>query len=158
MLEVRIDHSDLGRLVEKLERSPQVLQKAKRQAMEAAALKLLSAVRTEIGGNGKVQRWQDAHVGSKGGYAAVRPKAKIYIETKGKQSGFRAGQKKYAVGYVTDAVNSGHRTPRNKLGYRTSAGVIAGKEFYQRAQAQAETVARDAAQQITQTLTDHLGG
>ena len=157
MQEAHIDHSELDRLVERLAKSPQVLQEAKRRAMEAAAPKLCLAVRAEIGGSGKVQSWQEAYVGSEGGYAAARPRAKTYIETKGKRPS-RDGPKKYAVGYVTNAVNNGHRTPRNKFGYRTSAGVIAGKEFYQRAQAQAETVARDAAQQITQALTDHLGG
>ena len=158
MQEIRVDKSELERLVEKLEQSQKVLAQAKRQAMEAAAPKLLSAVRTEIGGSGKVQRWQDAYVGSGGGYAAVRPKKETYVETKGKQTGFRAGPKQYAVGYITNAVNSGHRSPRDKFGYRSSAAPVPGKQFYQRAQTQAETVAQDAAQQIVDALTEHLGG
>lgn len=158
MLEAEIDRSELERLVEKLERSPKVLAQAKRQAMETAAPKLLSAARSEIGGSGKVQRWQEAYTGSKGGYAAVRPKKKTYVEIKGKQKDLRAPPKKYAVGYITNAINSGHRFPRDKLGYRSRTGSVPGKQFYQRAQDQAETVAREAAEQIVQTLTDHLGG
>lgn len=158
MLEVQIDRSELDRLVEKLERYPKVLGQAKRQVFEDAAPKLLSAVRTEIGGSGKVQRWQDAYVGSKGGYAAVRPKAETYIKTKGKQTGARRGPKEYAVGYVTNAINNGHKFPFTTLGYRSRAGKVSGKQFYQRAQEQAETVAQEAARQIVDALTEHLGG
>lgn len=151
MLEVQIDRSELERLVEKLERSPKALQQARRQAMAAAAPKLLSAVRSEIGGSGKVQRWQNAYVGSRGGYAAARPRAETYTES-------TKGGKRYAVGCVTNAINNGHKYPSTKLGYRTRAGTVPGKQFYQSAQAQAETVAREAAEQIVQALTDHLGG
>lgn len=151
MLEAQIDRSELERLVEKLERSPKVLAQAKRQAFEAAAPKLLSTVRSEIGGSGKVQRWQEAYVGSKGGYAAVRPKARTYAEV-------TKNGKQYAVGYVTNAINSGHKYPSTRMGYRSRAGTVPGKRFYPRAQDQAETVAREAAEQIVQALTDHLGG
>ena len=151
MQEAKIDRSELERLVEKLERSPRVLAQAKRQAMETAAPKLLSMVRTEIGGSGKVRRWQEAYVGSRGGYAAVRPMADTYTEAT--KSG-----KRYAVGHVTNAINSGHKYPSTRMGYRSRAGTVPGKQFYQRAQAQAETVAREAAEQIVQALTDHLGG
>ena len=158
MQEAHIDHSDLARLVEKLAQSPQVLKEAKRQAFESAAPKLRAAVQEEIGGSGKVRSWQEAYVGSKGGYAAVRPKAETYVEIKGRQKGFRAPPKKYAVGYITNAINSGHRSPRNSAGFRTSGKVVSGKQFYQRAQARAEMVAQEAAGQIVQALTDHLGG
>lgn len=158
MLEAHINHAELGRLVEKLSESPQVLAQAKRQAFQSAAPRLNALVGTQIGGSGKVSSWQGAYVGSGGGYAAVRPKKDTYIKTKGKQTGFRAGPKAYAVGYVTNAINSGHRPPRNALGYFTSGRVIAGKQFYQRAQAQAETVAQETAQQIVNTVINHLEG
>lgn len=156
MQETRIDHSELDRLVEKLAQAPQVLKEAKRQAFETAAPKLKATVASEIGGSGKVQDWQGAYVGSKGGYAAVRPKKNTYIETKGKQKHFRAGPKKYAVGYVTNAINNGHRSPRNTWGYRTNGRVVAGKQFYQRAQIQAEQVAQETGQQIVDALVRHL--
>lgn len=158
MQEVRVDHSELTRLVEKLEQSPQMIQEAKRRAFEAAAPKLKALVEREIGGSGKVRSWQEKYVGSKGGYAAVRPKADTYAETKGRQSGFRRGPKRYAVGYITNAVNSGHRTPRDKWGYRSSAGTIPGQRFYQRAQEQVEMVAQEAVNEIAQALTDYLEG
>lgn len=152
MQEAHIDKSELTRLIEKLEKSPQVLKEAKRQAFEAAAPRLLSVVQYEIGGTGRVRSWQEAYVGSGGGYAAARPRAKTYAED-------RAGRStKYAVGYVTNAINSGHRTPRNKAGYRTSGMTVAGKQFYQRAQAQVGQVVKETAEQIVQTLIDHLEG
>lgn len=158
MQEAHIDHSQLERLVERLEQSPQVLKEAKRQAFQAAAPKLKAAVQAEIGGSGKVRSWQEAFVGPKGGYAAARPRANTYVEIKGRQKGFRAPPKKYAVGYITNAINSGHRSPRNSAGFRTSGRTVPGKQFYQRAQASAEQVAQEAAGQIVQALTDHLGG
>lgn len=152
MQEAHIDHSQLERLVERLEQSPQVLKEAKRQAFQAAAPKLKAVVDTQIGGSGKVRSWQGAHVGSKGGYAAVRPRAKTYAEDA------RGRKTKYPVGYVTNAINSGHRAPRNKAGYRTSGRTVPGKGFYEAAQAKAEQVAQEATGQIVQALTDHLGG
>lgn len=153
-----MDTSALSKLAERLERAPQVLAEAKLQTFEDAAPRLKAAVDAEIGGAGKVRSWQGAFVGSKGGYAAARPKKKLYIETLGKQKGFRAGPKKYAVGYVTEAINSGHRPPRNKFGYYASAKRTSGRQFYQRAQAQAEQVAREAGEQIAQALIEHLEG
>lgn len=157
-MDVKIDASALEGWVDRLEQAPQVLKNAKRQAFEAAAPKLKAVVDREIDGSGRVRSWQGAYVGSGGGYAAVRPKKETYIETKGKQKGFRAGPKKYAVGYVTNAINSGHRTPRDKWGHRTSAYKIQGKQFYQRAQAQAGQVAQETGEQIVQALMGHLEG
>lgn len=162
MQEVHIDHSELTRLAKKLEQSPEILKEAKRQAHTAAAPKLLAAVHSEIGGSGRVRDWQGAYVGSGGGYAAARPKAETYAESHGRQT-FEERKEKphptYAVGYITNAINNGRRAPRDKFGYRATAGiVVAGKQFYQRAQARAEQVAQETAEQIVRALTDHLEG
>lgn len=159
MQEAHIDHSELERLVEKLAKSPQVIVQAKRQAFKAAAPKLKAVIDAQIGGSGKVRSWQGAYMGSKGGYAAVRPKAKTYTKPT-KKWGY-----KYAVGYVTNAINSGHSWPTpssgNRLtGYRagSKSGWVEGKGFYEAAQGQAEQVAQEAAGQIVQALIDHLEG
>lgn len=150
MQEAHIDHSELTRLVERLAQSPKVLKEAKRQAFEAAAPKLKGLVDREIGGTGKVQSWQETYVGSKGGYAAVRPKAETWTARTNKKGN------RYAVGHVTNAINSGHRVRRNKLGFRTSARVIEGRYFYQRAQDHAEQVAQQTAGEIIHMLTAYL--
>ena len=59
---------------------------------------------------------------------------------------------------MTNAINSGHRSPRNSAGYRTSGRTVPGEGFYEAAQDEAEAVAQEAAEQIVQALTDHLGG
>lgn len=159
MLEVHIDKSELDRLVGKLEQTPQVLAQARRQAHEAAASKLKEAVQREVGGSGRVRSWQEGYVGSGGGYAAARPLAETYAESRGKQI-FSSPHDKphptYAVGYITNAINSGHKARAGKLGFRSNP--VHGKEFYQRAQGQAEQVAQEAANQIVHALTSHLGG
>lgn len=157
-MDAKLDASALAVLAERLEQAPQVLAEAKRQAFAEAAPKLKAAVDAEIGGTGKVRNWQGAFVGSKGGYAAARPQKGLYVETQGKQTGFRAGPKKYAVGYITNAIDGGHRSPRNKSGFYASARRTPGKQFYQRAQASAESVAQEAGEQIVQALIDHLEG
>ena len=156
MIEVNVDASEVKWLAGLLEQSPQVIEAAKKKAIVVAAPKMKAIVDEEIGGTGKVRSWQGQYVGSKGLYAAVRPKKGIYIETKGRQKRFRAGPKKYAVGYVTNAINRGHLKPKNAWGYRTSAEMVAGKHFYEAAQAPAEQVGKEAAEQIVQTLIDHL--
>lgn len=80
----------------------------------------LGMVRGEIGGTGKVQGWQENYVGSRGGYAAVRPRP-------GKHG-------KYAVGYVTNAIENGHRTRMSKKGgarrRRGAKDFVLGRGFY----------------------------
>lgn len=157
-MEVKVDSSALTALTERLELAPKVMKEAKRQAFEAAAPKLKAAVQAEIGGTGKVKSWQEGYVGSKGGYAAARPKAETWTE-RTKKTG-----KRYAVGYVTNAINSGHRfpSPSGRKGYRpdirSGAMRVRGREFYQRAQAKAEDVAREAAKQILNALKESLEG
>lgn len=151
MLEVNIDASEVTRLAKLLEQSPAVIEAAKKEAIAAAAPKMKAIVDQAIGGSGKVRGWQSQYVGSKGLYAAVRPRAKTYTEA-------TKGGKRYAVGYVTNAVNSGHKYPTNKMGYRSRAGSVAGKQFYQNAAEQLGQVTQEAAASISYAITSHLSG
>lgn len=107
----------------------------RREALERAGRGLLSAVRGHIGGTGKVQSWQELHMGSRGGYAAVRPRAGVFY------SG-------YAAGYVTNAIENGHRT--------RSSGRAAGKHMYLRSQPDAARLANAARDEITRRLAEQL--
>lgn len=158
MIQASLDKSELVRLVEKLEKSPEVIKQAKRQVLEQAAPKLKQLVDAEIGGTGKVRSWQEQYVGSKGGYAAVRPKAKTYTASTSKG-------KRYAVGAVTSAIESGHKFPspsgknkRYKPRIRSGQQNVTGKHFYESAQEKAQTVAAEAAEQVINTLIGHLEG
>lgn len=159
MQDIQIDASELDRLAERLAQSPELLREAKRQAFEAAAPRLLALVQTQIGGSGRVKSWQEKFVGSMGGYAAVRPRARTWIETR--------QAKRYAVGYVTNAINSGHRKRGRGLyqdkrlkRYKTISQEdwVAGKHFYETAQELAAPVAQEAVEKIVAALIEHLEG
>ncbi|MCI1958596.1 MAG: hypothetical protein LKJ25_03110 [Clostridia bacterium] len=77
-------------------------------------------------GNGKIKNWQEMRIGSKGGYAAISPKKNMYIYNK-------TNNKKYAVGYITNAIENGHpaRIPRNpKTKRRVKVAYVDGRGFY----------------------------
>ena len=98
---VTVDTSGLDRLMESWDALVKQFPEKKRGLLEQIGARLLQEVRTGIGGTGKVSGWQAPHMGSGGGYVAVRPKAETYQTTK---SG-----KRYAVGYITNAIEGGHR-------------------------------------------------
>lgn len=109
---------ELEILARQLESSCETLQEVRRAALDKAGDKLLRAVRSRIGGTGKVQSWQEKHLGSGGGYTAVRPAAKTYD---------RAGN---AVGYVTNAIEGGHRVRTGRGPSRARMQRVPGKWMY----------------------------
>ena len=102
----------------------------KGKLLEELGEEMLARVRGAIPGTGTVRSWQERYIGSKNGYVAVRPKAKTYKTT--------PGGKQYAVGYVTNAIEGGHKhrrpsqTPREGYKYRGRVRVAAvpGLHFY----------------------------
>lgn len=152
MIEVNIDSSEIKRLADLLEQTPEVIEAAKKEAIAAAASKMKAIVDEEIGGSGKVRRWQGQYIGSLGLYAAVRPRAKTWAEDG------RGRPTKYAVGYVTNAINSGHGLPRNEAGFYDRAKWISGKRFYQHASARLGAVAEEAGESVCRAVMSHLSG
>lgn len=149
---IQVDASELTELERRLSESPKVIKAARRAAFEAAAPKLKQSVDSAIDGSGKVQSWQGPRVGSKGGYAATSPRAKT-------------SYKGYSVGYITNAINSGHRfpTPSGKdpnYKPRIASGKqkVAGKFFYQKAELQTKAIAQEAVAQAAEALAKHLEG
>lgn len=158
MTETGIDARELTELTEKLKKSPEILSKARTAAIKAAAPKLKALIDGEIGGTGKVRKWQAEYVGSGGGYAAVRPKAKTAAEdSRGKVT-------RYQVGQVTNAIDSGHAfpTPTGKAGYkpriRSGRTSVPGRHFYAAAQAKVPAVAQAAAEETAEALLEYLEG
>ncbi len=153
MQELNIDTKELDRLIEKLKLAPDIMRKAKRLAYNRAAKELKALLDAQIGGKGRVQNWQEAVVGSKGGYAKVRPKPKTFILD------HQDRVTTYQAGYVTNAINGGHAFPKRRTfaqerAYRT----VPGKHFYRNAKAQAEDVAKQTAKEIVSKLLEHLEG
>ena len=127
---VSVDSSDLDRLLASWEALLQDYPGMKRELLEKLGTQLLADVRGKIGGSGTVQSWQGRYLGSKNGYVAIRPKADTYKVT--------SGGKRYAVGYVTNAIENGHKHRRpsqvKRAGYRYRARInvaaVPGKHFY----------------------------
>ncbi len=138
-----------------LQRFPSV----KAELLERLGKQMLEDVRRNIGGSGKVQGWQERYIGSKNGYAAVRPKAKTFQTTK---SG-----KQYAVGYVTNAIENGHRNrrpqPSDSPGYHYTRGrnrkaAAAGRHFYAAVRTQLEQMGAAELARLADELARELEG
>lgn len=118
---------------EHLERSAERFQDLRRDVIEPYGPKLQSAVVNRIGPSRKVRTWQEVYQGSRGGYAAVRPKAKTYHNGR-------------AVGAITTAIESGHAP-----GYHQTSRV-AGKYMYLRSMPDAARISAEAAQELKDKL------
>lgn len=157
MQEVKLQGLEqIERLASKLEQSPEVFKTARRKAFEEAAPEAKKIVDRHIGGTGKVQSWQTSTVGSRGGYAAVRPKANTWTAAS-KKSGRR-----YAVGAVTNAIVSGHAFPspsgkeRYKPRIKVSSMRVPAKPFYADSEPEIQNLAQRTADKIAQELISHL--
>lgn len=179
-LRLDIDRRDLERVIDTLDVAPKVIQEAKRAAFTASTPKLYEALLAAFrdvglhdppidkngrqkGSKGKVLSWQEQYVGSGGGYAAVRPRAETFTATNGRG-------KQYAVGYVTNSINAGHRYPNatmsllgaGKTRYQVSRMAkgmgVPPYTFYDMAQAKIPAIARETAEKVAQALISHLEG
>lgn len=134
-------------------------QSEKKEKLREVGQKALGEVQRNIGGTGKVSGWQAPHMGSGGGYVAVRPRAKTYQTTK--------GGKRYAVGYVTNAIEGGHRTggqrpgPKAK-GYkyrpRFNKAAVSGRWFYDTVRRQIGDMSKEDMDKLLGTIVDGLEG
>ena len=153
-----VDASDLTRLDAKLADAIDRSKEIRREMLTDVGEQLLAQVRQKIGGTGKVQRWQHTHLGTGGGYVAVRAKAKTYQVTK---SG-----KRYAVGYITIAIEGGHkhggRRGSSKKGYRYRAryktAAVPGKWFYQAVRQDVANMSQAEVDDLMQTILNGLEG
>ena len=99
--------------------------------------------------SGKIKDWQERHVGSQGGYAAVRAQS----SSVGKKS----------PGAITNYLESGHkiRTPSGKGKYyrpRIKKPYVDGFHFYSTAKNKVESRALAEAEAYVKEITDILEG
>lgn len=102
--------------------------------------------------HGRVRRWQVKHVGSGGGYAAIRPA--------GSAEGGGTGTE--SAGAITNYLEEGHkiRPPAGGRGYRPRIRVVSvsGRHFYQSAGTSIEAKAIRLAEAFTDKLGKKLEG
>lgn len=153
-----IDLTELDKLMQRLNAILEDFPGERRRMMERLGPVLLQEVRSALGPSDKVAGWQEQYVGSGGGYVAIRPKADTYQVTK--------GGRRYAAGYVTNAIEGGHRVPpkrgsaREGYRYRPRGKVAAvpGKWFYDAVRQRLPAVAEREAQALLAELEARLGG
>lgn len=154
----RIDTNDLNRILEAWDELLREFPAMKRELLEDLGEELLSGVRSEIRGTGTVQSWQERYLGSKNGYVAVRPKADTYKVT--------AHGKRYAVGYVTNAIENGHRhrspsqQPRDGYHYRPRihTPAVPGRHFYSAMRGRLEQIGQAEVQALAAQVARRLEG
>jgi len=102
--------------------------------------------------NSRVRRYQIKHVGSGGGYAAIRPA--------GSSDGAETGSN--GPGAITNYLESGHkiRAPKGGKGYRPRIRVphVNGYHFYNTAGVAAEAKAIRMAEDFANNLVGRIGG
>jgi hypothetical protein len=99
--------------------------------------------------SGKVRGWQQEHVGSGGGYAAIRP-------TNSSTGG-------NSPGAITNYLESGHkiRTPSGKARYykpKIKTSFVEGRHFYQNAAKSVEAKAIRLAERFAEDLAKRIEG
>lgn len=146
--------ADLRFLSLKLEQAGKAGKEEQRAVHEELAGAMLSSVRGIIGGciydtHGKIQGYQDKHVGSKGGYAAVRPN---------KKPGGPNG-----AGAVTNYLENGHAIRRpggsaKRYKPRIRTLYVAGNGFYAAARGHLGNMQQRIALRIANAVTDTIEG
>lgn len=131
----------------------------KEKTLERMGKQALQDVKQNIGGSGKVSGWQEPHMGSGGGYVAVRAKARTYQTTK--------NGKRYAVGYVTNSVEGGHRTGGQRPGPKADGyryrprykkAAVPGRWFYDIVRRQMDGMSQDEMDELMKIIVDGLEG
>ena len=149
-----VNTAGLDRLLASWDRLLREFPQMKQATLEKMGSELLRRVRSQIGGTGKVAGWQEVHMGSGGGYVAVRAKAKTFQSTK---SG-----KRYAVGYITNAFEGGHkiRRPQGGKGYRSRVNVAAvpGQWVYDAVRRQMAGMSQEDVNALMALITEGLEG
>jgi hypothetical protein len=167
MQEIKIEGLEgIQALADQLDSCPAVIAAAKKEAYQEAVREMKSLLDANIGGGGKVKSWQTTRTGSRQGYAAVSPQAKRYTDPTRKEGHV------YAVGAVTNAIESGHKFPsptgKNKKyadGKKKYQGRIAsgrqkvpGLFFYERASQQMDAIVESAVKKVEEAAIRHLEG
>lgn len=128
----------------------------RRELHEELASELKKALDAQITGagmtSGMIQGWQQPHVGSRGGYAAIRAIGSKERASTGRES----------PGAITNYLESGHkiRSPKGGKDYRPRIHVarVSRKHFYQATESAFEAKALSIAGKFVETVAKRLEG
>ncbi len=140
-----LDYSELTARTEKLIDAAKSLKPLKLDILDRVGAQMQGEVQSRIGGTGKVQSWQEVYRGSGGGYAAVRARAKTF-------------DRSYAVGYITNAIENGHRirSPSGRAKHYKprikQPGKVRGLGFYADSRAATESLANAAGAELAEAI------
>lgn len=147
MQSMRVD--GLNELLERFEDAPGIIRKARAEVFEDLGGELLDDLQARIGGSGRVAGVQEYQVGSGKGYVAVRAKKDTELDG-------------YAAGYVTNALENGHRQEPGRyvpsLGAKLRRDLVPGKYMYQRSAVSVNAAAAEGAQRLENLILKALEG
>lgn len=149
-----VDLKGLDELSGMFRRMQEQFPKSQRAYHERVAQRLRQEVSAEISAttksSGRLASWQQEHIGSGGGYAAIRPVSGI--------SGANS------PGAITNYVENGHKVasgPRanrksttRKYRSRLKTGVVKGRHFYQNVRSRAMKIAMEEMDRFMNELTE----
>lgn len=139
---------DLDTLLEKMPEKNRDLHEELAQLAKAEVDAQISASGVNDS-SGKIKSWQEPHVGSRGGYAAVRASD--------------AGTGDNSPGAITNYLGSGHKIRRpggrsKRYWPAIKKPYVNGRHFYQKAQTSVESKAITVTNRFTEDLAKELGG
>ena len=155
----------LSALKRDIEGLAETMKERRRELHEELAEEMQEEVAAQIArrashSTGDLAGWQEPHVGSAGGYAAVRPA--VGNEVKQKKGG---GEISYPIGYITNSIENGHAVPRprkNRKYYkaRIVKSYVTGLYFYRSLQdsGRVEKLAIDGVNRLADEIEKKLGG
>lgn len=139
-----IDTTEIAKLSSALESVLKELPEMRKKAHEEIGRDILKIVRKNIAASindeyGKIRGWQENYVGSRGGYAAVRPIG-------GK------GTKGYddSPGAITNYLEVGHSSRSDKR--------VSGRYFYRESRDEAERIGEKRADELAEEIAKKLEG
>lgn len=150
-----VELGDLEKFTRELDELLEQIPGARKELHEELATMLKNEVDAQILASrikddaGKVRGWQEKHVGSKGGYAAVRPT--------------KSSTGDNSPGAITNYLESGHKIrPPSGKSKRYKPAIkkpyVDGRHFYQNAQKVVEEKAIKIAEQFAEELAKRLEG
>ncbi|MBR2934907.1 MAG: hypothetical protein IKB79_04950 [Oscillospiraceae bacterium] len=143
-----VEIKGLDKVIRSLDTLPDVIRQARVEALEAEAEPLLALVQQGIGRGPRragdshmhIADVQSTFMGSGKGYLAVRAKAKTDIVS--------PRGKRHAAGYVTNALENGHKA--------AGGGRVGGKYMYANARPAAEDASRRLKEKIEKAVKEHF--